>query len=128
MNNQFYIPDNYDDGSQLFGIPYRNIAEGLIAGAFLVWLSWKIPFVIEIKLTIAIILFVLCVILFAIGVKGESMTQFLFAAIRFYVNKRKMHLQVPGAEAINQKIDGDKIEKKKEFAEAIEKVKSKIVT
>lgn len=102
MDNKFLIPDNYNDNSQFVGVPYRNLAEGIIFGGLMVVLTWQIPFIITIKITIALIVFVVNVIIFSIGVRSESMTQFLFATIKFVINKRRLHLQVTG-KGVNNK-------------------------
>ena len=126
MANEFYIPDNYDTGSTFLGIPYRNIAEGLLLGGFLVWLEWKIPFVLTIKITIALIVFIISVILGCIGVKGESTSQFLFACIKFFFTKRRMHLQPPGVLSKTDEKMRAKMEKKNEFDEKIDRITKKI--
>ena len=126
--NEFFIPENYDTDSEFLGIPYRNIVEGLILAAILIWLEWKIPFVAEIKLTIAVILFFVPVIICSIGIKGESVSQFLYACIVFFFKNRRLHLKVTGTTSTQEEKLLEEEKEKEAREEKIEAAKEKATT
>lgn len=94
--DKYYIPDNYNDGHEMRGIPYRNLIEGGIVS----WLAKELisltPFVLNIKLIADVIVIGIIMVIFAIGVKGESLTQFIYSYYLFRKSKRKWHMRPVG--------------------------------
>lgn len=90
---EYYIPQNYEDAGGVLGgrFTQRNGIEMAVVGVPLVWinLNFIFPYV---SLETGIITFLLTVLppvgLCALGIAGESVSQFLFAIIRFLKRRR----------------------------------------
>lgn len=106
----YYIPQNYNDGYKIRDIPYRNIAETVVA-VFLLFkfIKWT-PFVWTVQIIAGIPLGIGVVLLFLHGIKDESITQFLWSYIVFMKNKRKLALRKVGE---NDKEQEDKEDRRK---------------
>lgn len=94
----YFIPANYNKSTKFFGLKKRNIIEALAMGIALFNLLDMIPFILKVKLIVMIIVIGPVVILFAAGVKGESITQFIFSYLMFRKKKRILYYKKPGTE------------------------------
>lgn len=90
---EYSIPQNYEDAGGLLGgrFTQRNGIEMAIVGAPLAWINMNLIFP-NVPVQTGIIIFILSVLppvfLCAIGIGGESVSQFLFAFFRFLRKRR----------------------------------------
>lgn len=93
MPVDYYIPQNFEDAGGMFGgrFTQRNGIEMAIVGAPLAWINMNLIFP-YVSLQTGIIIFLLTVLppvfLCAIGLGGESASQFLIAFARFLRRRR----------------------------------------
>lgn len=92
----FYIPKNYNDPGTLLGHTYRNWAEALVVAFVLFRLINATPFILTIRIPAIVIICGLMFALFLVGIKGESVTQFLISSVKFYKKRRVLHLRRSG--------------------------------
>lgn len=88
--NEYIIPDNYKPRNRS-----RNIIEAIIVVGGLSYLIWHSPFILNVRL-IAIMCVVLFLgLLFVVGIKNESVTQFLINYILFLKRRNKYYFRKP---------------------------------
>ncbi len=91
-NNTYIIPGNFEDAGGVFGfsIRYRNAIEAVILGYLLFKIGGVIfatfPFEVRIVLFVAIVMPV--VVFCIIGIKGDSLTQYISNVVLFHKKKR----------------------------------------
>lgn len=91
--DDFWIPMNFQQPEKFMGKPIRNLVESGVC-TYLIYKGVSItPFVFEIKL-IAVLILCTPVVVFGIwGIRGESITQFLFAYYNFRKNRKSLHME-----------------------------------
>ena len=118
----YYIPDNVNDGAHFFNIKNRNLVETLVFDFLIIEGIRATPFIQAIKLCVGIFLVVIVSIFSIVGIRSESITEFIASIIRFKKRKAKLHLRKVGQD------EGDKKQAMLEFAkeDIFEKAASKI--
>lgn len=89
----YIIPANYNDGKRFKNIPYRNIIEAIVAIRLIGKPLMSLPISTNAKIVIVVLTCGLLGLLFIVGIKDESVTQFMYAYIVFLKNRRKLHLR-----------------------------------
>ena len=121
--DDFWIPMNFQQPEKFMGVPIRNLVESGIC-TFLIYKGISItPFVFEIKL-IAVLILCTPVLVFGIfGIRGESITQFLYAYYNFRKNRKSLHMEpmkhIETEEEKNAK-KGKRISRKEKYKENTE--------
>lgn len=88
-DQSFYIPDNIKE-DETFKIPQRNLIETVVAD-FIVYQGIKMtPFIPEIKITATILCLLGISILFIVGIKGESITEFIITLMKYRRKQKRM--------------------------------------
>ena len=89
----YYIPPNYEDAGGVFGGKFstRNAIEMAIFCGPLAWIEYHVlHFSIQTNICIAMITILPLLALCAFGIGGESLSQRLFAYVRFLRHRRKL--------------------------------------
>lgn len=89
---EFFIPDNYKNGFR-----YRNIVEAVLVVGILDKLISITPFIFTVKLIAITVVTVIFGFIFVIGIKGESVFEFLTSYIRYRRSRKKLVLKIPSA-------------------------------
>ncbi|MCR5312580.1 MAG: hypothetical protein K6E54_02830, partial [Bacteroidaceae bacterium] len=89
MANFYTIPENLNDGKKFFGIKNRNLIETAVIEVVLFKLLSALPIFITYKALVMVIPMVALGILSVIGIRGESLTEFLYSTFKFYHRKAK---------------------------------------
>ena len=90
--DRYFIPDNLTDSSHFFHIPDRNLIETGIAELVIVYIIKLIPVSdLKIKITIGAIFVISVGILGVMGIKNESVTEFIITAVKFRKKKQILH-------------------------------------
>lgn len=90
---KFWIPSNFKEPQKFRGIPIRNIIEGGVCAFLLYKLIMLTPFVPTIKLYACIFICGGVLAVGIIGIRGESVLQFLNAYRIYKQRKRVLHLE-----------------------------------
>lgn len=113
-DDQIYIPDNIKE-DETFKIPNRNLGEAVVVDLILYKGIQLTPFITEIKITATIISIGCFSILFLVGIKGESVTEFLITLSKYMKKQKKMRYRKcneKGAEVeTDEEIEPSKAEK-----------------
>lgn len=107
----YYIPSNYAEEHRFKGVAYRNIAEAVVVAFLLFQLIELTPFIRIIRVVAEIIICGGVGIFFLVGIKGESVIQFLISFITFRKSRRKLHLRRTGYVNKKQREKDEKAEK-----------------
>ncbi|MGN0414427.1 MAG: hypothetical protein ACI4FX_02920 [Agathobacter sp.] len=90
--DRYFIPDNLNDKRHLFHIPDRNLVETGIAELFIFYCFKIIPIQnLQVKIIVGAIVMILVGVVGIIGIKNESVTEFLVTAMKFHKKKRILH-------------------------------------
>lgn len=89
---EFVIPENYKKG-----FSYRNIVEAVLVVGILDKLISITPFIFTVKLIAITVVTVIFGFIFVIGIKGESVFEFLSSYIRYRRSRKKLVLKIPSA-------------------------------
>lgn len=125
---QFYIPTNIKEKNKLFHLPDRNIIEAAIAEAVLFLIIRSLPFILVIKVVAGAIIMISAGLLFAIGIKNESVTEFIMSSIKFNQNKKSMHLRTPDQYVATLKEEKDQKEEEDLFIKGLYRLKEIFIT
>lgn len=123
----YYIPENFSDGKTFKGVAYRNIVEALAVSYGMYKLIFLTPFIFSIKAVATMILAGGFGIFFLIGIKGESVTQFMYSYLLFKQRRRKLHLRRTGYVTKKERMRNAKEKKSiiNKIVGAIEKARTK---
>ena len=88
--DEYYIPDNIKT-TTLFGIQLRNIIEAGVLELIVFVIFRALPFTNTINIVIGIILAFVVGVFAIVGVKNESLTEFIVSFILFKRKKKKLH-------------------------------------
>lgn len=91
----YVIPMNYSGMGRVAGFKIRNITEGIIVALFALKMILGIPFVLKVKIIVIVLVCLAILVLFATGIKNESITQFIISYLQFYIKKRRYIFRVP---------------------------------
>lgn len=94
--DQYYIPTNYNRASKFIGFNKRNIAETIFMVIVLFKLLDILPLYLKYKIMVMVIVIGPVAMLFLFGLKGESITQFVYAFLKFRKRRRKLYYLKPG--------------------------------
>lgn len=123
--DKYIIPDNYINMKKPMGLEPVNIIQGVVVALILRYLISLTPFISEIKLYATVILCIGSLVLFAMGIKGESVFAFMFNMIRYYTKKRNIyHLRRVGYE--KKGYAGKKRKEESQFGKLQKKYKESI--
>lgn len=92
----YYIPKNYNTSDSFLGYPYRHWIEAAIAVILFFYLINQTPFILTIRIPATVIICGLVGLLFIVGIKGESVTEFFVSYLIFRKKKRVLHLRRNG--------------------------------
>lgn len=91
--DDFWTPMNFQQPEKILGKPIRNLVEIGVC-MFLIYKGVSVtPFVFEIKLIAVLILCTPVVASGLWGIRGESITQFMFAIYDFRKNRNLLHME-----------------------------------
>lgn len=91
--DEFWIPMNFKQPEKFMDIPIRNLVESGVC-VFLIYKGVSLtPFVFEIKLIAILILCTPVLIIGRFGIRGESISQFLFSYFKFRKNRKSLHME-----------------------------------
>ena len=110
--DRYYIPDNFNDEHRFRDIPYRNIAEAAVATILLWKLINATPFVLTIRIIAGVVICGSVAFLFVVGIKDESILQFLWSYITFRQKRKIYHLRRVGY--VPKKTKGEVTREKKD--------------
>lgn len=134
-NLRTVIEENVIQSGTVFGIPIRNIIEGIF-GCFIVYfiVAVQIPFITSIKQALTVFF---CVLVFYInihGIKNRSVTEFIFDEMKYHSRVRRLHLRSPewhrNTYRESDALDNESVlqEGMRKFKESIEKFAAKYRT
>jgi hypothetical protein len=96
FNNVYAIPANYTDSGKLFGgmLETRNTVETgflliLLGYPLLMWLSVAAMT----KVVVMTVTLLPVAVIGLMGISGDSLMQFLYHMVRFWIRRRKLHLR-----------------------------------
>lgn len=90
--DRYFIPDNLNDKRHFFHIPDRNLAETGVAELVVFYVVKLIPITdIKIKITVGAILMIIIGVVGMMGIKNESVTEFIMTSVKFQKKKRVLH-------------------------------------
>lgn len=89
----YYIPDNLNDGRAILNIPNANLAETVVIEYALYNIFKILPLVATVKIAAGIIVMVIVGIITIMGIKDESVCQFIISSIKFRSKRKRMHLR-----------------------------------
>lgn len=88
------IPDNVIGERRIAqAVKIRNLIEGLVLSVIATLIIMLIPFKIEVKILFSVVAFIVFTAFGCIGIKNRSITDFIYAVIRFRYKKRVYHLR-----------------------------------
>lgn len=87
---KFVIPENYKKG-----FSYRNVVEAVLVVGVLDKIISITPFIFSVKLIAITVVSVIFGLIFVIGIKGESVFEFLLSYIRYRKNRKRLVLKIP---------------------------------
>lgn len=91
----YVIPVNFSTGTKVFGLQLRNVIEAVIVCAPIAFFEYNL--LINTSMTTLLVVMLATVgpllIVSAIGINGDSISQFIFSVFRFLKNKRIMRYQ-----------------------------------
>ena len=90
---EIYIPDNVLQSKRYFGFRRRNIIEGCILTALIVYGITLIPYVMKIKIIICIVVGAATFIACCGGIKGFSPSELVMLAIKDSKVSKEYHLR-----------------------------------
>lgn len=90
--DRYYIPDNLNDKRRFLHIPDRNLIETAVA-EFIVFNVLKIVPIpnFTVKIVAGAIIMILIGVVGLIGIKNESVSEFILTSIKFQKKKRVLH-------------------------------------
>lgn len=90
--DRYYIPDNLNDNRHIFHIPDRNLVETGIAELAIFYGFKLVPIPnLQVKIIIGAIVMIGVGVLGVIGIKNESVTEFIISVMKFQKKKRVLH-------------------------------------
>lgn len=89
--DSYYIPDNLNDRRKFFHIPDRNLMETVVAEIILYNIMKTVPLPAIPKLVTGFIVLGIAGATGIIGIKNESVTEFIASTVKFQKKKRTMH-------------------------------------
>lgn len=103
-DGRFIIPDNLTDDRKFLGIKNRNLIEtGIIELILFLMIRW-LPLIMSVKAIVGVLIMIPAGIVSIIGIKNESLTEFIISTLLFNKNKKVMHFKRPDyKESIYQK-------------------------
>lgn len=97
---QYFNPTNFNDDDQFLGtslgINKTNVIETVIVDIAIWFMVGILPFIPLALLIIRLTLIVIVSTVFIVGIKGESILQFIFAVVRAKKRRRQLHLRRVG--------------------------------
>lgn len=96
--NIFAIPANYTDSGKILGglLEPRNALETAILLILVGYPELMIPMPGPLRIIVMAVTLIPLGILSAVGVNGDSLFQYVGHVIRFFINRRKLHLRRVG--------------------------------
>ena len=113
--DEFYIPDNMNDGKHFLHIKNRNLIETVVMELAYFKIIGIIPFVLQVRIVICVIGALIIFFLGVFGIHGESLTEFIGTVIRFNKKRAVLHLMKAGQEDERTKNKAVR-EKKEDFS------------
>lgn len=108
--NIFAIPANYTDSGKILGglLEPRNAIETVMLLVLVGYPEWIIPMPGTLRIVVMSVTLIPLGILSAIGINGDSLLQYVRHIIRFFINRRKLHLR-----RVGYKYDQRQLQKRK---------------
>lgn len=125
MAREYYIPENINTGKKFFGIKNRNLIEAAVIETVLYKSLSLLPLFITYKAVVMIIPMAGLGILAVVGIRDESLTEFLYSTIRFYKKRMKMHFASPSQ--FEERTEDDDAFNKDVLVEYINKAKDYVI-
>lgn len=112
------ITRNILQKNKILGVYKRNWIEACVLGVAGFFAIKKFNFVNDIELVLSVMAFVSLFYLGIVGIQGRSITQILFAELKFRKRRRKLHLR--SAEYVRKKnTEKDSVYEEKSIAEQL---------
>lgn len=108
--NIFAIPANYTDSGKILGglLEPRNAIETVMLLILVGYPEWIIPMPSTLRIVVMSVTLIPLGILSAVGINGDSLLQYVGHIIRFFINRRKLHLR-----RVGYKYDQRQLQKRK---------------
>ena len=108
--NIFAIPANYTDSGKILGglLEPRNAIETVMLLILVGYPEWIIPMPSTLRIVVMSVTLIPLGILSAIGINGDSLLQYVEHIVRFFINRRKLHLR-----RVGYKYDQRQLQKRK---------------